>query len=77
MKNMNAFKKYGSKAAVAVMVAVPAIASADGIGDLSNTVSTEINKIIPVITAAGTALLSLSLLILGFRMVIGFFGGRR
>ncbi|PSJ79809.1 hypothetical protein [Neisseria iguanae] len=76
MKNMNLVKKYGSKAAVAALVALPAIASADGIGDIAQTATAEINKIIPVVTAAGTALLSVYLLILGFRMVMGFFRGR-
>lgn len=76
MKKMNEIKKYGSKAAVAVMVALPAWASAEGIGDIATTITTEINKIIPVVTAAGTALLSVYLLIKAFRMVSGFLGGR-
>lgn len=76
MKQINGLKKYGSKAAVAVMVAVPAFASADGIADLATTVTTEINKIIPVVTASGTALLSVYLLIKAFRMVSGFLAGR-
>lgn len=78
MKNLVILKKYGFKAAVAVMTSAPvlAMANTDVIGSMSTTITTEINKIIPVIASAGTALLSVYLLIKAFKMVSGFFTGR-
>lgn len=74
MKNLKRKFQYG--VAVVTTTAIPAVAMAEGIGDISSTITTEINKIIPVITAAGTALLSVYLLVKAFRMVSGFLSGK-
>ncbi len=70
---MNA-RKAGAVAAIATLSAPT---WADGIADVSTTLATEINKVIPVISSVGISLLSVYVLVKAFRLVSGFVGGGR
>ena len=63
--------------AVAVIATLSAPTWADGIADVSTTLATEINQVIPVISSVGISLLSVYVLVKAFRLVSGFVGGGR
>ncbi|WP_304672049.1 major capsid protein [Neisseria bergeri] len=63
--------------AVVVLATLSAPTWADGISDISTTLVTEINKVVPVISSVGVALLSVYVLVKAFRLVSGFVGGGR
>lgn len=63
--------------AVVVLATLSAPTWADGISDISTTLVTEINKVVPVISSVGVSLLSVYVLVKAFRLVSGFVGGGR
>lgn len=72
------FKNWKQKAAiVGALMTTAAVASANtGIDGISSTITTEIAKVVPVVSAVGMALLSVAVLVKAFRLVSGFLGGR-
>ncbi|WP_228490013.1 major capsid protein [Neisseria meningitidis] len=48
----------------------------DGIEGVANGIVTEINKVVPVVSSVGVALLSVYVLVKAFRLVSGFVAGR-
>lgn len=71
--------KTNSRKAVA-LVALATLSAptwADGIADVSTTLATEINKVVPVISSVGISMLSVYVLVKAFRLVSGFVGGGR
>lgn len=58
-----------------VMATAPAISMADGIGDVTTTITAEIGKVAPVVSAVGVALIGVYVLIKAFRLVTGFMRG--
>lgn len=70
---MNA-RKAGAVAALTTL-SVPTWA--EGIADVGTTLVTEINKVVPVVSSVGVALLSVYVLVKAFRLVSGFVGGGR
>ena len=70
MKNViTAFKRQGSKAAVlASLATASAMASAAGIEEIGTSAATEIAKFSIMISAIGAAVLTVVVLIQGFRM---------
>lgn len=73
MKKLNQKLKYG---AVAVFTALPTLAMAEGLDDVGTTITTEINKIVPIVSSVGVALLSVYVLMKCFKLVSSFATGR-
>lgn len=76
MKLVNTVKKYGNKVAVGsgLVVASAMAAAADGSADIASigtTAAVEIAKFAIMISAIGAAVLSVVVLIQGFRMAFG------
>lgn len=71
--------KTNSRKAVAfvALATLSAPTWADGIADVSTTLATEINKVVPVISSVGISMLSVYVLVKAFRLVSGFVGGGR
>lgn len=59
----------------ATLATASALSMADGIGDVTTSITAEIGKVSAVITAVGVALISVYVLIKGFRLVVGFLRG--
>lgn len=59
----------------ATLATASALSFADGIGDVSGTITEEIGKVAPVVTAVGVALIGVFVLIKAFRLVSGFLRG--
>lgn len=59
----------------ATLATASALSMADGIGDVSGTITQEIGKVAPVVTAVGVALIGVYVLIKAFRLVSGFLRG--
>lgn len=72
-------KNWQQKTAVAIALMTTAmVASANsGIEGISTTITAEIAKVVPVISAVGMALLSVAVLVKAFRLVAGFLGSGR
>lgn len=72
-------KNWQHKTAVATALMTTAmVASANsGIEGISSTITAEIAKVVPVISAVGMALLSVAVLVKAFRLVSGFLGSGR
>lgn len=74
-------KNWQHKTAVAtVLMTTAMVASANsgsGIDGISSTITAEIAKVVPVISAVGMALLSVAVLVKAFRLVTGFLGSGR
>lgn len=70
---MNALKA----GAVVALTTLSAPTWAEGIADVGTTLVTEINKVVPVVSSVGVALLSVYVLVKAFRLVSGFVGGGR
>lgn len=74
MKIMNTCRKYGSKVMLgSTLLATSALAMADGtdISAIGTAAATEIAKFAIMISAIGAAVLSVVVLIQGFRMAFG------
>lgn len=69
---MNALKAV----AFVALATLSAPTWADGIEGVGNSIVTEINKVTPVISTVGIALLSVYVLVKAFRLVSGFVAGR-
>ena len=70
-------RQYGSKlAVVALPLTASGFAAAEGISDVSTTITSEIADVVPVVTSIGMALLSVYVVVKAFRLVSGFLGGR-
>nr|WP_176702962.1 major capsid protein [Neisseria lactamica] len=70
-------KAYARKAgAVVALATLSAPTWADGIEGVANGIVTEINKVVPVVSSVGVALLSVYVLVKAFRLVSGFVAGR-
>lgn len=64
------------KVAVGVTLATAsALSMADGIGDVTTTITGEIGKVSPVVSAVGVALIGVYVLIKAFRLVSSFLRG--
>ena len=72
MKILN-FKKA---VVVALLTAVSAAASAEGIADIGTSIVTQVNAVAPVVSSVGVALLAVYVLMKAFRLVASFVGGR-
>lgn len=72
MKILN-FKKAG---VAALLATGSAVAAAEGIADIGNTIVTQINAVAPVVTSVGVSLLAVYVLMKAFRLVASFVGGR-
>lgn len=59
----------------ATLATASALSMADGIGDVTTTITGEIGKVAPVVTAVGVALIGVYVLIKAFRLVTGFMRG--
>lgn len=59
----------------ATLVTASALSMADGIGDVTTTITGEIGKVAPVVSAVGVALIGVYVLIKAFRLVTGFMRG--
>lgn len=59
----------------ATLATASALSMADGIGDVTNTITGEIGKVAPVVSAVGVALIGVYVLIKAFRLVTGFMRG--
>lgn len=57
------------------LTTVSALSMADGIGDVTTTITGEIGKVSPVVSAVGVALIGVYVLIKAFRLVTGFMRG--
>lgn len=66
------FKKV---AVGATLATASALSMADGIGDVTATITGEIGKVAPVVSAVGVALIGVYVLIKAFRLVTGFMRG--
>ncbi|MCL9777727.1 major capsid protein [Neisseria subflava] len=59
----------------ATLATASALSMADGIGDVTTTITGEIGKVAPVVSAVGVALIGVFVLIKAFRLVSGFLRG--
>lgn len=59
----------------ATLATASALSMADGIGDVTTTITGEIGKVAPVVSAVGVALIGVYVLIKAFRLVTGFLRG--
>lgn len=59
----------------ATLVTASALSMADGISDATTTITAEIGKVAPVVSAVGVALIGVYVLIKAFRLVTGFMRG--
>lgn len=59
----------------ATLLTASALSMADGIGDVTTTITGEIGKVAPVVSAVGVALIGVYVLIKAFRLVTGFMRG--
>lgn len=59
----------------ATLSTASALSMADGIGDVTTTITGEIGKVAPVVSAVGVALIGVYVLIKAFRLVTGFMRG--
>ena len=59
----------------ATLATASALSMADGIGDVTTTITGEIGKVAPVVSAVGVALIGVYVLIKAFRLVTGFMRG--
>ncbi|MEM0734329.1 major capsid protein [Neisseria perflava] len=59
----------------ATLATASALSMADGIGDVTSTITGEIGKVAPVVSAVGVALIGVYVLIKAFRLVTGFMRG--
>ena len=59
----------------AALVTASALSMADGISDATTTITAEIGKVAPVVSAVGVALIGVYVLIKAFRLVTGFMRG--
>lgn len=59
----------------ASLATASALSMADGIGDVTTTITGEIGKVAPVVSAVGVALIGVYVLIKAFRLVTGFMRG--
>lgn len=59
----------------ATLATASAFSMADGIGDVTTTITGEIGKVAPVVSAVGVALIGVYVLIKAFRLVTGFMRG--
>lgn len=59
----------------AFLATASALSMADGIGDVTTTITGEIGKVAPVVTAVGVALIGVYVLIKAFRLVTAFMRG--
>ncbi len=59
----------------ATLATVSALSMADGISDATTTITAEIGKVAPVVSAVGVALIGVYVLIKAFRLVTGFMRG--
>lgn len=59
----------------ATLATASALSMADGIGDATTTITGEIGKVAPVVSAVGVALIGVYVLIKAFRLVTGFMRG--
>lgn len=59
----------------ATLATASALTMADGIGDVTTSITGEIGKVPAVINAVGVALIGVYVLIKGFRLVVGFLRG--
>lgn len=72
------FKGWKQKAAFAgALMTTAAVASANtGAADIASTITAEINKLIPIISSVGMAMLSIASLIFMFKTLWGVIKGR-
>ncbi len=59
----------------ATLATASALSMADGIGDATTTITGEIGKVAPVVSAVGVALIGVYVLIKAFRLVTSFMRG--
>ena len=59
----------------ASLATASALSMADGIGDVTTTITGEIGKVAPVVSAVGVALIGVYVLIKAFRLVTSFMRG--
>lgn len=59
----------------ATLATASALSMADGIADATTTITQEIGKVAPVVSAVGVALIGVYVLIKAFRLVTGFMRG--
>lgn len=59
----------------ATLATASALSMADGIGDATTTITGEIGKVAPVVSAVGIALIGVYVLIKAFRLVTSFMRG--
>lgn len=59
----------------ATLATASALSMADGIGDVTTTITGEIGKVAPVVSAVGVALIGVYVLIKAFRLVTSFMRG--
>lgn len=59
----------------ATLSTASALSMADGISDATTTITAEIGKVAPVVSAVGVALIGVYVLIKAFRLVTGFMRG--
>lgn len=59
----------------ATLATASALSMADGIGDVTTTITGEIGKVAPVVSAVGVSLIGVYVLIKAFRLVTGFMRG--
>lgn len=59
----------------ATLATASALSQADGIGDVTTTITGEIGKVAPVVSAVGVALIGVYVLIKAFRLVTSFMRG--
>ena len=59
----------------ATLATASALSMAEGIGDATTTITGEIGKVAPVVSAVGVALIGVYVLIKAFRLVTSFMRG--
>lgn len=59
----------------ATLATASALSMADGISDATTTITAEIGKVAPVVSAVGVALIGVYVLIKAFRLVTSFMRG--
>lgn len=69
------FSNLKKVAVGATLATASALSMADGIGDVTTTITGEIGKVAPVVSAVGVALIGVYVLIKAFRLVTGFMRG--
>lgn len=59
----------------AILATASSLSMADGISDVTSTITQEIGKVSPIVSTVGVALIGVYVLVKGFRLVSSFIRG--